>query len=252
MDISFFDATLKRKSFHLFKNVGNDVLTQKDLDGITDAFNGFTPLYENIKTKIKILPESQTPCNRGNEYTVLFYSEKKDGYLQNIGYLGEQLDLFLVSHGIGSLWYGLGKTKDTLDGLDFVIMMGIKKITDETCFRLDTAKVKRNACEKIWDGEFIEGVTEIARFAPSACNSQPWLVKNEDGVLSVFRYKKFGKLGIMPPMVANYFNQIDMGIFICFLDVLLEHQNIAFKKEAFAEQKITKELLLTAKYELQK
>ena len=31
------------------------------------------------------------------------------------------------------------------------------------------------------------GVAEIARFAPSACNSQPWYVKNEGGALTVFR-----------------------------------------------------------------
>ena len=32
--------------------------------------------------------------------TKLLYSEKKDNYLQNIGYLGEQLDLYLTSLNI--------------------------------------------------------------------------------------------------------------------------------------------------------
>lgn len=35
---------------------------------------------------------------------LLFYSESKEGYLQNIGYLGEQIDLYLTSKNIGALW----------------------------------------------------------------------------------------------------------------------------------------------------
>ena len=42
----------------------------------------------------------------------LLYSEKKDNYLQNIGYIGEQLDLYLVSKNIGTLWFGIGKVKE--------------------------------------------------------------------------------------------------------------------------------------------
>ena len=34
---------------------------------------------------------SGNTCKRGEEYCILLYSEKKDNYLQNIGYIGEQL-----------------------------------------------------------------------------------------------------------------------------------------------------------------
>lgn len=37
---------------------------------------------------------------------------KNDNYLQNVGYLGEQLDLYLVSKNIGTLWFGIGKQKN--------------------------------------------------------------------------------------------------------------------------------------------
>ena len=76
-------------------------------------------------------------------------------------------------------------------------------------------KSKRKSVEDIWEGEQIPGVTDIVRFAPSACNSQPWLVKN-DGELLVYRYKKPGKRGIMPADRVSFYNRIDMGIFICF------------------------------------
>ena len=102
----------KRKSFHTFRNVGNEVISEDELNDIQLAFSAFTPLNPEIKCAIRIVPEKQTTCKRGGEYCILLYSEKKDGYLQNIGYIGEQLDLYLVSRNIGTLWFGIGKTKE--------------------------------------------------------------------------------------------------------------------------------------------
>lgn len=75
---------------------------------------------------MKIVKEEETSCKRGSEYCILLYSEKKGNYLQNIGYIGEQLDLYLASMDIGSLWFGIGKTEEeNYNGLDFVIMIAI-------------------------------------------------------------------------------------------------------------------------------
>ena len=97
----------RRKSFHIFRNVGNESISEGELNDIQSAYAEFTPLTPEIKTAIRIVPEKQTNCKRGGEYCVLLYCEKKDGYLQNIGYLGEQLDLYLVSRNIGTLWFGI-------------------------------------------------------------------------------------------------------------------------------------------------
>ena len=178
----------------------------------------------------------------------MFYSEKKENYLQNIGYLGEQLDLYLASKDIGALWYGIGKSTEQYNNLDFVIMIAIKKIDKSSKFRKDMFKIKRKPLDEIWKGDYIDGVSDIVRFAPSACNSQPWVVKHYDNELSVYRYKKEGRVGIMPEKLVSYFNQIDIGIFICFLDVCLKYKNVLFKKELFFEQKEDEKLLLNAKY----
>lgn len=53
---------------------------------------------------MKIVPAEKTTCKRGQQYCILLYSEKKENYLQNIGYLGEQLDLYLVSKCGFGLW----------------------------------------------------------------------------------------------------------------------------------------------------
>lgn len=91
-------------------------------------------------------------------------------------------------------------------------MLAIAKIADETKFRKDMFKAKRKPIEKIWVGEQIQGVTDIARFAPSACNTQPWIVEHTENKLYVYRYKKPGKRGIMPADKVSFYNQIDIGI----------------------------------------
>lgn len=34
------------------------------------------------------------------------------------------------------------------------------------------------------------GITDIVKYAPSACNTQPWIVEHTDSILKVYRYKK--------------------------------------------------------------
>ena len=208
-----------------------------------------TPLCPNIRTKIKIVPAHETTCKRGQEYCILFYSEKKDNYLQNIGYMGEQMDLFLVSKNIGTLWFGIGKLEETTyEGLDFVIMIAISKIDNEKKFRKDMFKSKRKVLEEIWSGEQIEGVSNIVRFAPSACNTQPWFVEHVDEQLKVYRYKKNGKRGIMPAMQVSHYNKIDIGIFLYFMDLCLINRGLKYDKEIKKDDGCDEEETLVAVY----
>ena len=191
-------------------------------------------LYTEIETKICIVPESETTCKRGGQYCILFYSETKDEYLRNIGYIGEQIDLYLTSQNIGALWFGIGKPKNMqMNGLDFVIMISIAKMA-ENKFRKDMFKSKRKPMSEIWIGKTMS-VAEIVRFAPSACNIQPWIVENTGNDLMVYRFKKPGKRGIMPVDKVRYYNKIDMGIFLFMLESCLEHEGYAYKRTLLAD-----------------
>lgn len=246
-----YSAIYKRKSFHLFRNIGDEKISLEERNEIERAYNQFSPLCPNIKTAIRIVPAKETTCKRGEEYCILLYSEKKEHYLQNIGYLGEQLDLYLTQNNIGTLWYGIGKVEESqYKGLGFVIMIAIAKVADKTKFRKDMFNSKRKPVEEIWIGEHIKGITDIVRFAPSACNSQPWVVEHIENRLYVYRYKKPGKRGIMPADKVSFYNQIDMGIFLCFIELCLFHERISFHVELKHDEGLDVEKTLFAVYQL--
>ena len=249
MNETFYNMIFKRKSFHLFRNLEGRI-TEDELRTIEKKYKNFSPLYEDIKTELRIVPSEKTTCKRGQDYCILLYSEQKDGYLPNIGYLGEQLDLLLASMNIGALWFGIGKTEEKSEnGLDYVIMIAIKKVNDESKFRKDMFKSKRKELSEIWSGEFHKDIGNIVRFAPSACNSQPWKVISEKDKLTVYRYKKPGKRGIMPADKVAYYNRIDIGIFLLFLEFCLGHENISFERKLFSDDgDISREDTLVAEY----
>ena len=246
----YYQMIFKRKSFHLFRGIGEEFITDEELNDIEKEFNRLESLVKDISVKIKIVKEEPS-CKRGQEYCILFYSEKKDNYLQNIGYLGEQLDLYLVSKNIGTLWFGIGTPEEkVLDGLDFVIMMAISKVDSPDKFRKDMYKSKRKKIEEMWNGDHYLEIADIVRFAPSACNTQPWKVEAKEDELKVYRYRKEGKRGIMPKNMVIYFNQIDIGIFLCFVELCLNHEKIEYNRTLFIESNHDDEMNLVATYKM--
>lgn len=218
MDENLYPMIFMRKSFHLFKNIG--AISQRELSQIENFFRKCKPLIPEIPVEMRIVPAAETTCKRGQEFCILLYSEKREGYLPNIGYIGQQLDLMLASMNIGTLWFGIGKTEvGSESGLDFVIMLAIAKV------------------EEIWIGEHYRSIAQIARFAPSACNTQPWIVESGEQELKVYRYQKPGKRGIMPADKVSWYNRIDIGIFLLFLEVCMEHEGLAFERTLLADSR---------------
>ncbi len=256
--LDLYPYIYKRKSFHLFRNnktkeeykdkyhISND-----EINEIYNVFNTLKPLIDDIKVDIKIVKPELTNCKRGEEYCILFYSEKKNNYLQNIGYIGEQLDLYLVSKNIGTLWYGIGKTNDLKnDDLDYVTMMAICKVPEDS-FRKDMFKSKRKDIDEIYNGNKYNNIINIARFSPSSCNTQPWFIKEDNNSLFIYRYRKEGKRGIMPKDKIIYQNLLDIGIFILFLELILKENDINYNKIIHDDNELSEEeLVLNAIFSL--
>lgn len=244
--MDYYKQIFKRKSFHLFKET--EKITEEDIHKLKGFISSVKPLNPNIRTEIHIVPEGETTCKRGGEYCILFYSERKGEYLRNIGYMGEQIDLYLASENIGALWFGIGKPEGYgIDGLEFVIMITISKMPADK-FRKDMFKAKRKPLDEIWIGDTLN-IAEIVRFTPSACNTQPWITKNIGNELMIYRFKKPAKRGIMPADKVIYYNKIDMGIYLFILEACLEHENYSFERFLYEDTTDDNvEITLIAKY----
>lgn len=247
MDNHLYDMIFKRKSFHLFG--GTLAMSEKDLEGIRTFFSSISPLYKDIKVEMKIFKAEETSCHSGGSHCLCFYSEKKDNYLLNIGYMGEQMDLYLASQNIGACWCGMARTKEKHSHLPFVIMMSIgKKREDE--FRKDMFSAKRKSLQEIYTGEPFP-LLNIARFSPSACNTQPWSITEKEGEIIISRV--LGKRGIMPLNKVTYFNRLDLGIFLCIFELCLHHDGLSFTRSLLLDDGDNERLLTpTAIYRLNK
>ena len=255
LDKELYPMIFKRKSFHTFKNwkTRKDFsqeyqISQSEYEDILNAFESFERLDPEIRIAIRIAENEETSCRRGQEKVLLLYSEEKGNYLMNIGYIGEQLDLYLASKNIGALWFGLNKEKmPDHDGLIYVIMIAICKVP-EISFRKDVFKSTRKPTEEIWRGSVINGVSDIVRFAPSACNTQPWITEAEKEKLNVYRYRSPKRKWVMPVEGVVHFNHIDIGIFLCFLELCLDHEGYTYERKLFIDDK-NEEMNLIATYE---
>lgn len=256
MHKDLYQMIFKRKSYHLFRDnktrkyySENYHISDEEYDDILNAFKSFDVLYPDIKVDIKIADNNETTCKRGQEKVILLYSEIKDNYLMNIGYLGEQLDLYLATKNIGALWFGLNKANmPDYHDLKYVIMIAICKVPEDS-FRKDMFKSKRKEIDKIWEGKELYDIPNIIRFAPSACNSQPWIIEHKDNYLNVYRYISPIRKWVMPIDGVIHYNHIDIGILICFLELSLIHNEIEYDRELFIDDK-NEERNLVARYNL--
>lgn len=240
-----YSMIFKRKSFRKF----NDSLkiTNEELHHISEKIKELIPLVENIEVKYRIVRRDETTCKRG-EYCLLIYSEEKENYLLNVGYMFEQLDLYLASKDIGVCWYGMGKTEEAeYKDLKFVIMLALGK-ADPSEFRKDYRKCKRKEIGEIWSGlNGLETIAEVTRYAPSACNTQPWRVICENNKLKIYRTTNIKS--IMPKDKVPFYNSIDLGIFLYFLELALLYNHILFQRFLLKEENKTN-LIPIAIYDL--
>lgn len=157
------------------------------------------PLYPEIKVRMDIVGRDKVRCvcPWTTPQLIAVYSEETDGYLENIGFLFQQLELYLQTLGLGVCWLGMGRmnprTARSVEGMKFVIMLAFGHPKGEQ-LRRDREEFKRKPMAQISDKE--DPRLEAARLAPSAVNSQPWYFTHEGDTLHVHCSKKGTRLDI--------------------------------------------------------
>lgn len=192
------------------KSCRNYLDDEIDLDIIKDFISKCRPLNENINYYYEILTKDEvsvrTPWSA--PYYLALYSEEKENYFENIGFVFQQVSLFLQSIGIGSCWVGMASPKKKKS--NFVILIAFGKSEKMT---RDRSSFKRKDLSKISDYEDERLVP--AQLAPSAINSQPWFFKHSKDGFDVYQKKQ----NILKRQVFKNWNPIDMGIALAHLYV---------------------------------
>ena len=96
----------KRKSVRKYDMTKLDSTT---IEKIREKIDNLTPLFPDIRYSIEITDKTKGLFNVPAPHYLVFGSEEKDGAYENIGFIGQQLDLFFAENGLGCCWLGASK-----------------------------------------------------------------------------------------------------------------------------------------------
>lgn len=205
----------KRKSVRSYSAVP---VEESVLEQIQEFIVSAKPLYPDIRVEAKIVPKEQVrfymPWKAPQ--LIAIFSEEKPGYLENVGFLFQQVDLYLQSIGLGACWMGLGKLREKMEGsLPFVILLAFG-YPEGKALRGSVKEFRRRSLEEISDNG--DSRLEGARLAPSSTNSQPWYFTHEGDVIHAY----CSLTGLRRHRGLGNMNRIDMGIALAHLYVANE------------------------------
>lgn len=199
-----------------------------DMDLIHDFMSNVRVLDDSLNYDYEILDADEVNIRTrwSAPYYLAINCDKGEGYLENIGFVFQQLSLYLQSIGIGSCWVGMASPKKKSN--NFVIAIAFGKSEKMT---RDLSGFKRKSLLEISDRE--DEILLPARLAPSAINSQPWYFKHTDDGFDVYQQKQ----NIIKRQVLKRWNPIDIGIALAHLYVSNEESFEFYKKANFEDIK---------------
>ena len=218
MENELYEAIFRRKSVRKYVS---KPLDQDALAKVSSFIGSLRPMLPGIRVELKIMTSHEV---RGlfkvdAPHFLAFFSEVKEGYLTNAGFMLEQMDLFLSAEGIGSCWQGgpkpVRKARNASD-LEFVILMAFGKPAEDP-HRKSVAEFERRPLAKITNVKGQDGLLESARLAPSGMNNQPWYFTDGDGFIHAYSAKS---------LIVDRMNRTSVGIALCHLWLAAAHSGM--------------------------
>lgn len=232
-----YEAISKRKSIRKYDPTPLD---EEILAKISEYLVNVKTLFPDIKTEMRIYKQEEvkTIMPIKAPHYMLFFSEVKEGYLTNAGFMIQQVDLFLSSNGIGSCYLGMAKpTKEVKKSteLEYIMMLAFGDPA-EPVYRANISEFTRNTLPQISSNADNDDILEAARLAPSATNNQPWFFTGNSDIINVYCAKHNAIKAIM----YEKLNKLDMGIALCHIAVAAEHfgKEITFEYSSTTQNRI--------------
>nr|WP_276576068.1 nitroreductase family protein [Oceanirhabdus seepicola] len=239
------DAIFKRKSIRKYKMDG---LNEETISKVEEMLKNVKGLYEEINFKGHLVKDGMKVQALFNNFIgkyikvkaphyIVITSDKKDGYLENVGFAFEEIVIQLTCMGIGTCWVGApfdrNMVKDMIeidDNQEPILIIAFGEPEDFfTMYRKGINEYKRKTLDKVVLGEIdsiFEDIFNYVRVAPSAINSQPWMFSKEDGIINTYCIERKNKI---TKALYDKMNLIDMGISLYHLKVGLEKNRMSFE-----------------------
>lgn len=222
--MNLYEGIYERQSIRRYRMEGIDT---KIINNILKYASQLESLSGNCRTGFRILAWQNIKKHRmgifsvkAPYYLVLFCDSTEEAML-NAGYLLGQLDLYMVSRGLGTCFFhGAKKLCAGENGMSPMMALAFGKV--EPLYGRSIRRTRRlpfsELCivkEEI--GKEEKAMLEAARLAPSSFNSQPWRFVAYDGRIHLFCKREgwafSGRQGL------HYLN---MGIVLAYLFVAAE------------------------------
>lgn len=218
------EAILKRKSVRSYDTTS---LSNEDLEQIINYAQNIEPLMPNLKTKVRLMEADEIKSIRSwrAPHYLAIYTSDDDNSFVNIGYVYEQLVIYLTSLGLGTCWVGSVSPKDykECDGMKWVITLAFGREKNNQPWRNNLNEIKRKSLSSI--SKQLDNRLETVRIAPSTVNSQPWYFMHSDEKIMVYCKVQ----GLLKKWMANM-NKIDIGIALSHLKISNEHFKFEIEK----------------------
>lgn len=232
--MNLYQMIFKRRSIRKFKK---DQIPEQLLKDILYFGDCVSRLHADIQVKMAISEnlDGYVPV-RGlwkveAPYYLVFYSEEKEGYLANAGYILEPVLLYMTGKGLGTCY--LGNTKVIEPG-----SVGMKQIIavafgyPKTLLYRDPATAKRLPLKELCvfkeeAGESMKNILKAVRLAPSAMNTQPWRFIVYHDRIYIFSCREF-----LPWSTLVNLREISIGIMLSHLAIAAEEMWMNLKLEA--------------------
>lgn len=246
--MNLYNAIEKRISIRKYED---KTLDEKTVNEIKEKILTLKPMYEDIKIRLELIEAKSIGIGTlyglakiNAPYCIVAITEIKKGYMENIGFIQEQLVLELTDMGIGTCWlktYNEQKIRENLDLNDNeeitnVISLGYsfkQKNFYNDVFRNIIGRNRKKETEiayyRKWGNdiggylsknEYIKKVLRMSILAPSGNNKQPvYIVFNENNASFFVKNKKGNK-------IVNSSAELDAGIFISHFYLCLNNDDI--------------------------
>lgn len=222
--MDLYESIIRRKSVRHFED---RAIPKEVLADILEYAKSVEPLDDSVKINIEIVECSKRMFSA--PYYIVIFSDEKEGYGMNAGYIMQYIVMYLTSMGLGSCYQAMSGAVAKCDAVGRKRVVAVAfGYADEETFRdpLEASRLtQREICVFKEDPDVnIYKLIEAVRMAPSSLNFQPWRM-----VVYKHRMHIFVKRSKLP--INRLLNSINIGIALANIDMAAESQWIDIVKK---------------------